>query len=112
MHFFLCQHVINYNSLIILDNIEQLFGLLDENRTEIVLTSRIIGYAAIKKLDLKNIQFVEPPLAIKPAYLYLNKRHQVLAEKLSQIMKKLKKDGTYNKLYKDLVLSNLPDTTQ
>ena len=87
---------------------ELLFGLLDSNRTDVVLITKITGYAAIHMLNLKDIRFVEPPLAVEPNFLYLHKRHKAFVTKLSEDLKDLKRDGTYDRLYHQIVSPYLP----
>ncbi len=89
-------------------NKDLLFRLLDANRTDVVLLTKLSGYAMIRNLNLKDIRFVEPPLAIAPNFLYLNNRHKSLAPKLAQTLKELKQDGTYKRLYHEMISPYLP----
>lgn len=89
-------------------NNELLFELLDADRVDVVLTTKLAGYATIQKLNLKGIRFVEPPLSVEPNYLYLHKRHSDLAPKLSQTLQELKQDGTYGSLYREMISPYLP----
>ena len=88
---------------------ELLFKLLDAGRTDVVLISKFAGYDMIQKLGLKEIRFLQPPLAIKPNFLYLNKRHESLAPILAQTLKELKSDGTYARLYSEMISPLLQD---
>lgn len=90
-------------------NAELLFKFLDSGRTDVVLISKLSGYAMIKNLGLTGIRFLEPPLDIKPNFLYLNKRFEVLIPKLAEALKELKLDGTYAKLYGEMISPYLPD---
>jgi len=89
-------------------NKDLLFRLLDANRTDVVLLTKLSGYAMIRNLNLKGIRFVEPPLAIEPNFLYLNNRHKSLAPKLAQTLRELKQDGTYKRLYHEMISPYLP----
>jgi len=80
-----------------------LFRLLDAGRTDVVLITKLAGYAEIQKLGLKGIIFIEPPLAVVPNFLYLNKRHKDLAPELARTLRELKKDGTYDRLYREMI---------
>ena len=84
-------------------NAESLFKLLDANRADAVLITKLAGYAMVQKLGLKNIKFIEPPLASKPNYLYLHKRHKDLSQVLAQTLRKLKSNGTYDKIYSEML---------
>jgi polar amino acid transport system substrate-binding protein len=89
-------------------NMELLFKLLDAKRADVVLATKLSGYVAIQKLDLKEIRFIEPPLAAEPNFLYLHNSHKALALKLSRTLLELKKDGTYKQLYNDMISPYLP----
>ena len=47
-----------------------------------------------------SIQFapLSPSLKDVDMYLYLNKKHQALVPRLSQALRELKTDGTYNRI--------------
>ncbi|MBW1781824.1 MAG: transporter substrate-binding domain-containing protein [Deltaproteobacteria bacterium] len=80
-----------------------LFKLLDAGRTDVALITKLAGYAEIQKLGLKGIHFIEPPLAVKPTFLYLNQRHRDVALKLARTLQELKQDGTYDRLYQEII---------
>jgi ABC-type amino acid transport substrate-binding protein len=63
----------------------------------------------IHERHLKNIYFLEPPLAVKPNYLYLNKRHEALSSLLAESLREIKQDGTYAKLFHEIISPFLPD---
>lgn len=86
-------------------NAELLFKLLDSHRTEAVLITKLAGYGMIQKLGLKNMKFVDPPLAVEPNFLFLNKRHESLSPILAQTLRELKADGTYDKIYAEIISS-------
>lgn len=84
-------------------NAELLFKLLDAERTDAVLITKFAGEAMIQQLGIKNVIFVEPPLARKPNYLYLNKQHEALAPTLAQTLRDLKSSGRYDKIYNEIL---------
>lgn len=84
-------------------NAEFLFKLLDANRADAVLMTKLAGYDMIQKLGLKKIRFIEPPLALKPNFFYLNKRHASIVPALEQTLRELKSNGTYTKIYDEML---------
>lgn len=80
------------------DNAEQLFALLELHRVDVVLFDRWGGgyYIADKGLDAMAL---EPPLATREMYLYLNRRHERLAPKLGRALKDMKADGTHARIF-------------
>lgn len=88
---------------------EILFRLLDAGRADAVLITELAGYAVIRNLGLKGIRFVTPALAVKPNYLYLHKRHKGLVPIMTQTLKQIKQDGTYERLHNEIILPFLPE---
>ncbi|WDP90057.1 MAG: transporter substrate-binding domain-containing protein [Desulfobacter sp.] len=86
-----------------------LFNLLAADRTDIILITKLCGYAMIQKLGIEGVRFVEPPLAVVPNYLYLHKSHEKLASTLSLTLKEVKQDGTYKQLYAEMIIPYLPN---
>ena len=86
-------------------NAELLFKLLDADKADAALITKLAGYDMIQKLGLKKIRFVEPPLALKPNFLYLNKRHESLVPILAKTLRELKLNGTYAKIYAEMLSS-------
>jgi polar amino acid transport system substrate-binding protein len=102
-------HVTSAKSITKVKNADLLFKLLANDRADVVLITKLAGYHMIHKLELKNIHFVEPALAVKPNYLYLNRRHESLALLLAETIREIKKDGTYAKLFNEMISPHLPD---
>ena len=86
------------------DDPTQLFRLLDRDRIEVALYARWMGLALIQKQGLKNIRLLEPPLASRAMYIYLNKRHAKLAPKLATALLTLKREGFYQHVYREKLL--------
>lgn len=96
-------NVKNVKNLDVLDNQEALFQFLDEGRADLILLSRIEGFKIIAKLNLKGIVAIEPPLAVKKLYLYINKKHERLAPVFAKILLDMKRDGTYRQIYSQTI---------
>ena len=86
------------------DDPTQLFRLLDRDRIEVALYARWMGLALIQKQGLKNIRPLEPPLASSAMYIYLNKRHAKLVPKLAEALRALKREGFYQRVYREKLL--------
>jgi polar amino acid transport system substrate-binding protein len=87
-------------SLVKVKNQKLLFFLLGKHRTDIVIYSRFEGKEMIKQLGLKDIRMMEPPLATREMFLYLNKKHLTLIPALTNQLRKMKDDGTYDRILK------------
>jgi polar amino acid transport system substrate-binding protein len=83
------------------DDPEQLFRLLALNRIEVALYERWLGLALLKRLGLKGVRPLAPPLATREMYIYLNKRHAALAPRLAQALRALKREGYYERAYRE-----------
>lgn len=77
---------------------KQLMALLAHDRVDLVLYERWQGLWRANKLDMK-IKVYEPPLAQREMFMYLNKKHADLVEKVATSLAEIKKDGTYQKIF-------------
>ena len=84
---------------------EQLFKMIDQDRLDYGVVGYLSGLDAIAKLKLKNIQAFEPPLIEKQLYLLLHNKHKDLIPVFNDVLKQMKKDGSINKIYNELVES-------
>lgn len=101
--------VTNAKSVTKVKNKELLFKLLYADRTDVALVTKLCGYAAIKDLGFKEIEFIDPPLAVEPNFLYLHNSHKSLAPLLAETLRTMKQDGTYNQLYNEIISPYLPE---
>lgn len=83
------------------DDPEQLFRLLAMGRVEVALYDRWMGLALIKQMRINDVGVIEPPLATRAMFIYLHKKHADLAPKLSQTLKTLKREGFYQRVYRE-----------
>ncbi len=82
------------HSLTKVKNQKLLFSMLAKNRADVVVYSRYEGYEMIHQMNLKDIRVLEPPLATKSMFLYLNKKHQKLVPEIAKNLYNMKNDGT------------------
>jgi len=81
----------------------QLFLLLEKDRTDFVIYEKWSGLEIIKNNNYKDIRLIEPPLAVKDMFIYLNKKHDHLVEPLSASLKSMKADGSYQQLEQNIL---------
>lgn len=84
-------------------NREQLFQLLIKQRSQIVIYERWAGLRYIKQPTFQIVRALQPALAIRKMYMYLNKKHHALVPKLASALKGMKQDGTYNRLVQQIL---------
>jgi polar amino acid transport system substrate-binding protein len=82
---------------------EALFSLLVHDRAEVVVFDRIQGLALIKRKGLVGIEPLEPLLATREMYLYVNKRHGHLMQKLAGALQEMKQDGTWEQITRSVL---------
>lgn len=85
----------------IVDTAEQLFTMLDKNRIDVALYERWLGLALAKKMGIQNIRVVEPALADREMFIYLNKRHTDKVPAISSALRALKADGFYARICRE-----------
>jgi len=77
---------------------ENLFALLRAGRVDVVLYYRLGGLYYARKLGLANLRPLDPPLATREMYMYLNRRHADLLPRLADALRDMKKDGGYQRI--------------
>jgi polar amino acid transport system substrate-binding protein len=83
-------------SLVKVKNQELLFSLLAEHRIDIVVYSRFEGYEMIKKLGIQSVHAIEPSLATREMFLYLNIKHKSQIPTIAKQLRTMKDDGIYD----------------
>jgi polar amino acid transport system substrate-binding protein len=79
-------------------NPDQLFGMLLLKRADLIIYGKWAGSYYLKSNNMHDVKIINPPLTIKPLYIYLHKKHTKLAKKLAKSLKNMKQDGTYQKI--------------
>lgn len=74
---------------------QQLFSLLKAGRTDLALYDRFGGNYYLKELKIEQGYAVEPPLAHREMFLYLNSKHAALVPRLAEAIRAMKADGSY-----------------
>lgn len=77
----------------------QLFDLLNLNRVDLIIYERWGGKSLVSEMRISDVKQLAPPLLVEGLYMYLNKKYQSLVPKLSQTLKNIKADGTYQLIY-------------
>lgn len=85
--------------------LDQLFPLLATGRVDVVLVDRWQGLWLAREARLA-VRALDPPLARVPMFTYLNRRHTALVEPLAAALAAVKRDGTWQRLY-DQILTPL-----
>jgi len=83
---------------------KHMFKMLENDRVTLVVYSRYLGTELINELGYKDISVVLPPLAVKPMYLYLHKKHKDLVPLLVKSLKSMKGDGTFQRIRNQYLL--------
>lgn len=77
---------------------DALIELLINDRVDIIAYELLEMKVRKKKMNLTGIITLEPLLAKKEMFCYLNKKHSKLVPGLVKALKDMKDDGTYNKI--------------
>ena len=75
-----------------------LFNMLEKGRVDVVIYSKFEGYWIVKKSGYRSIKALEPPLATREMFLYLNRKHINLVPLIDHALKDMKLDGTFNQI--------------
>lgn len=79
----------------------ELFNMLQKDRIDVALYAKLTGYEQLSERGFTDIRHLEPPLASKEMFLYLNKKHEGLVGSIAAALKKMKQDGTYDRIVKE-----------
>jgi len=82
----------------------QLFRLLNMGRIDIALYACVEGLDLAKRLNMKGIHILKPAFTQTKLFVYLNKRHASLVPRLSKALYEIKKEGLYDRLYREKIL--------
>ena len=77
-----------------------LLRFLSEDRAQVGVLGLDKGRALLLRLNITNVYPLSPPLEKAKLYLYLNKKHQALVPEVACMLRKMKKDGTYEAIRK------------
>jgi polar amino acid transport system substrate-binding protein len=80
---------------------EALFTLLAQDRADVVIGGLYAGRRIARAKGLADVRAIEPPLALKPMYIYLNHRNASLAPRLSAALRAMRADGTLDRLMRE-----------
>ncbi|CCQ73725.1 ABC transporter substrate-binding protein [Magnetospira sp. QH-2] len=84
----------------------QMFDILRAGRADVALYERWQGLWVARQMGLKNLAILDPPFVDLKMYMYLNKKHQHHIPKVTEALREMKQDGSYQALY-DHILAPL-----
>ncbi len=96
-------NVIDAKSIQVSSSEEELFGLLQNGRVDVILYERLRGLDFMRRKNIKGIFPIERPLSLRGMYLYVNKKHESLIPKLEDALKTLKTTGEYSDIINSFV---------
>ncbi|MET3131352.1 polar amino acid transport system substrate-binding protein [Oxalobacteraceae bacterium GrIS 1.11] len=91
--------IVGSRSLVKLETGHQLFAMLDKDRIDVAVIEKLEGLHFIQSMGLKDIEIMDAPVAEGDWYLYLNKKHAALAPVLAAELRKMKLDGSYQRIF-------------
>lgn len=90
-------------SVISLENSDQVFNMLKKGRIDIALFEKSQGLAVLKGMGLKNIKILQPNLLEGNFHLYLHKKHKSLIPKITSELSKMQEDGTIKRIKEEVL---------
>ena len=93
------KHLAGAPSVLSSEDAAQMFRQLQLDRIDVALYERWIGLSLLKQLNSKEIFPLDPPIAKREMFIYLNKRHAALVPKLAEALRAIKAEGLYDRLY-------------
>lgn len=96
------RHAKNSRDVTTVRALERLFPLLAAGRVDVVLVDRWQGLWQARQAGIAA-HALEPPLARVPMFTYLNRRHEALVKPLAAALAEVKRDGTWQRLYDQIL---------
>lgn len=81
---------------------EQMFRMLEGGRIDLALYTLADGVMLARGMGLASVRPVRPALKDVDMYLYLNRKHAVLAPQLAAALRAMKADGSYDRILSDI----------
>ena len=78
---------------------KQLFLFLQAGRSDVALFDRIGGVFLLGQLKGKPVYAIEPPLAKREMYLYLNAKHADKVQALAKALRAMKEEGSHARFF-------------
>lgn len=83
------------------DTAEQLFVMLQNDRIDLALYERSLGSALAKRMGITDLRIVEPPLAVREMFIYLNKKHADKVSAIARALRAIKDEGLYGRICRE-----------
>jgi len=90
----------------------QIMNMLALGRVQFSLYSRWMGLAIAKRMGITGIRVVEPALAERAMYIYLNKRYAAYIPALASALHAIKREGLYTRVCREKFSAIAPPTKQ
>ena len=87
------------HTLVKLEDGRQLFAMLDKGRIDVAVIERRQGLQLIRSMGLRGIEIEQPPLLEGDWFMYLNKKHADLVPLVAAELRKMKQDGSYQRIF-------------
>ena len=92
-----------YKSLQKVKDAKQLFRFLDSGRVDAVVYAKYSGLYLLNELGIDDVVIVGQPLASKDMCVILNQKHRSLLPELDRILRQMKQDGFYQKVFDETI---------
>jgi len=76
----------------------QLVQMLDSGRIDTMVEWSPVADNTIRKLKVKGIKKLSPPIKVQPFHIYVHKKHRALVPELSKTLRQMKEDGSFDKV--------------
>ncbi len=81
-----------------LNTFEQTLLTLDAGRVDLAIIPARVAFAILKKKPL-DIYPLSPPIRVDKLYHFLHKKHKKLIPKITQVLKRMEKDGEIKRIW-------------
>jgi len=87
----------------VVNHLTKAFKLLEAERVDIVITSKINGLYLSNKLGLKTVKIASPSLSHLPVYHFVNKKHKALVPRINKLLLSMQANKTLSQLREEII---------
>lgn len=94
----------------LVNDLHHMFTLLDSERVDLAITTRVAGNITMREMKLDNIKMLDPPVFTFPVFHFVHKSQQQLIPMLTESLTQMQNEGLIKKIINDqlhVIYSNI-----
>jgi len=97
----------NWQNVVVVTGTDQLFKMLERDRIDIAISTKISGLVLIKEHDLKSAHLLEPAIRRHDLFHYLHEKNKKYIPVLDEVIRAMKESGELDELEENFTAEQL-----